>query len=308
MFKRILRHVISQALSDVIKPYTYKPRNPKITITDKVEITDFPHRIFVVTGKPKAGKTTLAVELTNYLAKKCLIFGKIDETLKEKFKVPVECLDSFHEMLEKANGCTIFLDDIKSRIPKSLFEFLRRQRHKETNVIVTHHILNKVPTEILQLAERIIMFNSLVSYAKNSKFRMLVPPSRFNRFAEVVTTLPQYNFIVIKDGKVYGNFYSDYGKNLEPILKPMNEIKLNKLKPYRRKYRFIIRQVHCYLKDKPLDNPYYRIDYEEICRRFNISYDYARRIVCILRKRKLIPPKKPANPNPNIFIVTNMRA
>jgi len=237
----------------------------KLTITQN-DIVSFPHKIIVILGNPQVGKTTLTKALASHYANQLNYRIVEAQTLED---------------IQSVTKAVIILDDIKSRIPDSLLDILRSQRHRELIIIITHHLLNYVPTPCLQLAERVILFNNKLN--TNSRIKVILPSSKLIKVCDYLKSLEDYHFVVVKNAKVYGKFYSDYGRNLKPIIEPVEELKLEKKvkAEYKRKYRLITKQILAYLQETQPDF----IDYQLICEKFGISYGYARKIISVWRKR-----------------------
>jgi len=121
------------------------------------------------------------------------------------------------------------IDDLRTQVFKSvitkLVDVLRIARHKNLTVILSHHIISHIPTELLQLCSKVIFFNTSFNAAVNTKLLNVVSKSKLETLHEIVLSLEKYHYIVVENNRIYGVFTND---NVSPIIgKPTNEIKVN---------------------------------------------------------------------------------
>jgi calcineurin-like phosphoesterase family protein len=181
--------------------------NLEITLNSANNQCEFPFRVFLIIGKPETGKTTLSKNIAGYY---------------ERNGVPIVNVKTLED-LEKQK-CVLIIDDLKDNLTKAIFnrivEKFRIVRHNQQIIILTHHILSDVPTRLIKLAEKVIMFNNSFSpNSPTSKVHHIIPKSRKNELHELVLTLNNYEYVVIKNGKVFGKFSN---MNITPIVGDTN--------------------------------------------------------------------------------------
>ncbi|NVM56503.1 MAG: hypothetical protein HWN51_00065 [Desulfobacterales bacterium] len=110
-----------------------------------------------------------------------------------------------------AEGTVMLIDDLAQDLaPKAmrrLVENFRGIRHSKQTVVLVHHLLRDIPSRLLQLSERVIFFNSSINVNQpNAKINALIPRRIKHQFQEQVVTLAPYDYIIVKNGKVYGSY------------------------------------------------------------------------------------------------------
>lgn len=182
---------------------TLPQTNQKITLSSSNNITDFPLRVFTAIGKQGYGKTTLTRNISKYYAQN---------------NIPIVYVSSVED-LEKQD-CVLVIDDLRDDLTKAIFnriaEKFRAVRHSRQIIILTHHILNDVPSKLLELSEKIIMFNNSFSVnSPTSKVHYLIAKNRKDALHDLVLNLEHYFYIVVKEGKIYGKYENT---DIEPIV------------------------------------------------------------------------------------------
>jgi len=191
------------------KPYQKLIEKPmvQITLDSANNTTEFPLRVFLIIGKQGYGKTTLAKNISEYY---------------EQNGIPIVNVRTLEDLEQQK--CVLIIDDLKDDLTKAVFnrlvEKFRVVRHNKQIIILTHHILSDVPTRLLKLADKVIMFNNNFSpNSPTSKVHHIIPKSRKNELHELVLTLNQYEYVIVKNGKVYGKFSN---MNITPIVGDTN--------------------------------------------------------------------------------------
>jgi molybdopterin-guanine dinucleotide biosynthesis protein len=177
--------------------------NQKITLASANKTTDFPLRVFIIIGKQGYGKTTLAKNIANYYTKN---------------KIPIVNVQTLED-LEKQE-CVLVIDDLKDDLTKTIMqkiaEKFRAVRHSKQIIVLTHHVLNDVPTKLLELADKIIMFNNSFSVnSPTSKVHYIIAKNKKEALHELCLNLEHYHYVIVKEGKIYGKFENI---NIEPIV------------------------------------------------------------------------------------------
>lgn len=205
---RNLTKTLSKTEHSILEPNqkhikTLPETNQKITLSSSNNITDFPLRVFTAIGKQGYGKTTLTRNIAKYYAQN---------------QIPIVYVSSIED-LEKQE-CVLIIDDLKDDLTKAIFnkivEKFREVRHSRQIIILTHHILNDVPSKLLELSEKIIMFNNSFSVnSPTSKVHYLIAKNRKDALHDLVLNLEHYFYVVIKEGKIYGKYENT---DIEPIV------------------------------------------------------------------------------------------
>ena len=191
-----------------LKPTETLPKpSLEITLSNSGKTSDFPLRVFTIVGKPGCGKTTLANMISDYYASQGIP------------KVIVKTLDD----LEKQK-CVLVIDDLKEDLTKAIFNTLvekfRVVRHNQQIIILTHQLVNRIPTDLLRLSEKIILFNT--SYNPTSpteKLNSFISKSKRAEVQEALVTLEPYQYVILKNGKLYGPYSN---MNIQPIIGDTN--------------------------------------------------------------------------------------
>jgi len=212
LFARFTKTLPKQPLkvsNNVPKRY----QNDTITLASSNKISDFPLRVFVIIGKQGVGKTTLCNNLATYY---------------KNNKVEVVRVEGLND-LDKQK-CVLIIDDLRTDLTRKVFEAIierfRVVRHYNQIIILTHHLLNDVPTKLLQLSDKVIMFHTNFSVnSATSKIHHIIPKSKKHDLHELVLSLKPFEYVIVKNGVVYG-VYDNY--NIQPIISDTkgNEISL----------------------------------------------------------------------------------
>jgi Cdc6-like AAA superfamily ATPase len=194
---------VSNAGNDVGK--TVKP----ITLYNN-EVNDFPSMVYVILGKTGEGKTTLVHNMLKHLNK--------------TFKLVESDSD-----LNSLDADVIVLDNLVSRVAPSILNALcdriRLQRHERKIYIITHHLISQVPTELLQLATKVIFFNSMFNVsAFTSKIGNIIAKVKVEKLHEIVLSLPQYHYVIVARNKISRIYSND---NVSPIFGEFQEYQEN---------------------------------------------------------------------------------
>ncbi|MEM5868118.1 MAG: hypothetical protein QXG39_09410 [Candidatus Aenigmatarchaeota archaeon] len=181
-----------------------------ITKADKITaynncISNFPSSVFLIIGKTGEGKTTLVQNIIKVLNK------------------PVRLAENVSDL--DANEDVIVLDNISSKIATSILnkvlDKIRVQRHEHKTYIITHHLLSQVPTQLIQLATKVIFFNSSFNFsAFTSKVGNLVSKEKIETLHKIVLELERFHYVIVsrnRISKVYMN------NNVSPILNDFDE-------------------------------------------------------------------------------------
>ena len=182
---------------------TLPKANQKLILDSAFKTSEFPLRVFVIIGKQGVGKTTLAKNLSQYYK---------DNGIKV---VNVEKLEDL-----EVSEAVLVIDDLKRDLTKTIMnrivESFRVVRHKKQIIILTHHILNDIPSDLLKLSDKVIMFNT--SFNPNqpfSKINLIISKSKKEALHELVLSLEPYQYIIIKSNKIFGKFSN---MDVEPII------------------------------------------------------------------------------------------
>jgi len=191
-----------QTINELI---TEKQQNISETLTLETanKTCDFPLRVYLIVGKQGRGKTTLTKHLKLYFEQQG--FNTIE----------VKSLTD----LEQQNSVLI-IDDLKRDLTKAimnkLVENFRTVRHKKQIVILTHHLLRDIPSELIQLSEKVIMFQSLLNPNNiNDKLNYLISKTKKEALCDLLRSLKLYQYIIIEHGKAYGVFENT---DIKPII------------------------------------------------------------------------------------------
>jgi len=196
-----------------IKPKSQKkPKiNTEITLTSANSICHNNFRVYTIIGKQGFGKTTLSQNLQKAFSDKPIVTVK---TIN----------DLYHE-----NGILV-IDDLKSSLAKEvmheLIDVLRTARHKDLTIILTHHLISQIPTEILQLSQKVIFFNTSFNATQNSKLTNIISKSKLEKLHELLLSLDKYQYVIVQSNKVYGVFSNT---DIKPIImdKPEANTEIN---------------------------------------------------------------------------------
>jgi len=99
-------------------------------------------------------------------------------------------------------------------------------RHNQQIIILTHQLINSIPTKLLQLSEKIILFNtSFNPTSPTDKLNNFMPKSRRTEYHDILISLEKYQYVILKHGKLHGA-YSNL--DISPIVSDTNgkEIRL----------------------------------------------------------------------------------
>jgi ABC-type multidrug transport system ATPase subunit len=220
-----------------IKPKSQnKPKiskNTEITLNSAFSINGNSLRAYVILGSQGYGKSSLTLRLINELAKN---YGKVYLITSKKpeefqhldFKDKIETVSDL-STLKGAENCIIAIDDLKSNIAhetlSTITDIMRIARHKNITVIITHHLLNQIPTQILQLSQKAIFFNARFNPSQNSKLLNIISKNKLQKLHDLLLSLEPYNYVIVQNNKVYGVFSNT---DISPIIsKPDKEISLN---------------------------------------------------------------------------------
>lgn len=128
------------------------------------------------------------------------------------------------------NESVLIIDDLKTDVTKKVMEGIvekfRVVRHNKQIIILTHHLIGDVPTKLIELSEKVIMFHTKFNPDNpTSKINEIVSKNKKHAIHEQVLSLPNYEYIIIKRGSLSGP-YSD--KDINPIIGDTNgnEIRL----------------------------------------------------------------------------------
>ncbi|VVB54025.1 Uncharacterised protein [uncultured archaeon] len=167
----------------------------KLTLDSGNNISDFPLRFNLIIGKMGYGKTTISKGIQNHYADN---------------GIPVVNVQILADM-ENAKECVLVFDDLKRDLAKSAFEKIveniREIRHKKLIIIFSHHMLDDVPKEILQLCEKVIMFNNSIQLnSPMAKVNYVITKARKEALHDFVLTLEHYRYVIVKEGKIFGDY------------------------------------------------------------------------------------------------------
>jgi hypothetical protein len=197
-----------------IKPKSQnKPKiskNTEITLNSANNISHNGFRVYTIIGKQGFGKTTLSQNLQKAFTDKPIITVKTIDDLNQQKAILV-------------------IDDLKTSIAKEVMhkivDVLRTARHKDLTIILTHHLISQIPTEILQLSQKVIFFNTSFNATQNSKLLNIISKSKLEKLHDLLLSLEPYRYVVIENNKAYGVFSNT---DINPIIsKPDKEISLN---------------------------------------------------------------------------------
>jgi len=213
------------------KPKTSK--NQQIALDSAFTINSNSLKAYTIIGSQGYGKSSLMLRLISEFLKD---YGKIyliTSKNREEFQhLPFyDKLETVKDLstLKNAENCIIAIDDLKSNIARetlsTITDILRIARHKNITVIITHHLLNQIPTQILQLSKKVIFFNSKFNPTQNSKLANIISKAEIQQLHDILIKLPEYHYVVIENGKIFGAYENT---NITPIIsKPDKEIILN---------------------------------------------------------------------------------
>jgi hypothetical protein len=186
-------------------------KNTQITLSSANQISHNDFRVYTIIGKQGYGKTTLSQNL--------------QKAFTDKPIITVKSIDDIN-----VSNAVLVIDDIKSSIAKDVMhkivDVLRTSRHKGLTIILTHHLISQIPTEILQLSQKVIFFNTSFNATQNSKMLNIVSKNKLEKFHDLVLSLEKYNYVIVQNNKVYGIFSNT---DIKPIISenPEKEIILN---------------------------------------------------------------------------------
>jgi hypothetical protein len=220
-----------------IKPKSQKKpkisKNTEIALNSAFSINGNSLRAYVILGSQGYGKSSLTLRLINELAKN---YGKVYLITSKKpeefqhldFKDKIETVSDL-STLKGVENCVIAIDDLKSNIAhetlSTITDIMRIARHKNITVIITHHLLNQIPTQILQLSQKAIFFNARFNPSQNSKLLNIISKNKLEKLHDLLLSLEPYNYVIVQNNKVYGIFSNT---DITPIInKPNMEINLN---------------------------------------------------------------------------------
>jgi nicotinamide riboside kinase len=186
-------------------------KNTQITLSSANQISHNDFRVYTIIGKQGYGKTTLSQNL--------------QKAFTDKPIITVKSIDDIN-----VSNAVLVIDDIKSSIAKDVMhkivDVLRTSRHKGLTIILTHHLISQIPTEILQLSQKVIFFNTSFNATQNSKMLNIVSKNKLEKFHDLVLSLEKYDYVIVQNNKVYGIFSNT---DIKPIISenPEKEIILN---------------------------------------------------------------------------------
>jgi ABC-type multidrug transport system ATPase subunit len=175
------------------------------------QISDFPSMVYVILGKTGEGKTTLVHNMLKHLNK------------------PYKLVCSSEDLNNNDDADIIVLDNLVSKVAPSvlndLCDKIRLQRHERKIYIITHHLISQVPTELLQLATKVIFFNSMFNVsAFTSKIGNIIAKVKVEKLHEIVLSLPQYHYVIVARNKISRIYSND---NVSPIFGEFQEYQEN---------------------------------------------------------------------------------
>jgi hypothetical protein len=178
-------------------------QNVSITLANSGSVNDFPLRIFTIAGKMGYGKTTLANAIAKYYSDNGIEVVKVN-SLSD---------------LDRENS-VLLIDDLKEDLTESVFnkivENFRAARHRRQIIILTHQLIDRIPTALLELSEKVILFNSNFNPDQPTcRVNVLMPKADKHRLHETVLQLQPYQYVIIKEGRMYGPFSNTY---IDPIV------------------------------------------------------------------------------------------
>jgi len=197
-----------------IKPKSQKPKiskNTEITLNSANQISHNAFRVFTIIGKQGYGKTTLSQNL--------------QKAFTDKPIITVKAIDDLN-----VSNAVLVIDDLKSSIAKDVMhkivDVLRTARHKDLTIILTHHLISQIPTEILQLSQKVIFFNTSFNATQNSKILNIISKNKLEKFHDLLLSLEKYHYVIVQNNKVYGIFSNT---DVKPIMAeiPDKELSLN---------------------------------------------------------------------------------
>jgi hypothetical protein len=186
-------------------------KNTQITLSSANQISHNTFRVYTIIGKQGYGKTTLSQNL--------------QKAFTDKPIITVKSIDDIN-----VSNAVLVIDDIKSSIAKDVMhkivDVLRTSRHKGLTIILTHHLISQIPTEILQLSQKVIFFNTSFNATQNSKMLNIISKNKLEKFHDLLLSLEKYNYVIVQNNKVYGIFSNT---DIKPIISenPEKEIILN---------------------------------------------------------------------------------
>jgi ABC-type multidrug transport system ATPase subunit len=186
-------------------------KNTEITLNSSNSISHNALKIYTIIGKQGFGKTTLSQNLQKAFADKPI--------------VTVKTIDDLN-----VSNAILVIDDLKTSLAREVMhkivDILRVARHRDLTIILTHHLISQVPSEILQLSQKVIFFNTNFNPSQNSKLLNIISKNKLEKLHELLLSLEKYQYIVIENNKVYGVFNNT---DITPIInkKPSKEISLN---------------------------------------------------------------------------------
>jgi ABC-type multidrug transport system ATPase subunit len=188
-----------------------KANSTKTITLHNNEISDFPSMIYVILGKTGEGKTTLVHNMLKHLNK------------------PYKLVCSSEDLNNNDDADIIVLDNLVSKVAPSvlndLCDKIRLQRHERKIYIITHHLISQVPTELLQLATKVIFFNSMFNVsAFTSKIGNIIAKVKVEKLHEIVLSLPQYHYVIVARNKISRIYSND---NVSPIFGEFQEYENN---------------------------------------------------------------------------------
>ena len=242
-----------------------KANQKTITLKSAFKTSEFPLRVFLIVGKQGTGKTTLAKNLSQYY---------------ENNGIKVINVQNLQDL--EVSEAVLVIDDLRRDLTKTIMtkivESFRVVRHKKQIIILTHHILNDIPSDLLKLSDKVIMFNT--SFNPNqpfSKVNLIISKNKKEALHEVVLSLEPYQYVIIKNNKVYGKFSN---MDIQPIIGDSYGKEISLINGKRRKNNIL--EVSA-INNRLLDEIYNRIP----------EFDYLTVTEKIISLKKEFPRLKP---------------
>ena len=209
-----------------LKPTETLPKtNPEITLKSSFSISEFPLRAFLVIGKQGTGKTTLVKQILRYYygnGLKTVFVCERKEQLAQEFPNAI-----FEPDITRAlqyQKAIIAVDDLSRDLTKSIMNYItekfREIRHNQQIIVMSHHLIKDVPSDLFALCDKVIFFNT--SFNPNqpfSKVNHIISKSKKEQLHEKLLSLMPYHYIIVKHNRIYGEFSN---LDIDPIIGDTN--------------------------------------------------------------------------------------